>query len=94
MDWVPHLSERGWELRRRGQPLGLLHQPQLTKLWVPGFGAEARLCPEQLAEEAVPRPGPVWPLNIWCESKAFPARRGMLPSGVWERAWQGKHCLN
>lgn len=39
---------------------------------VTSLGAEACLCPEQLlAGEAVPGPGPVWPLNIWCESKAF-----------------------
>lgn len=38
---------------------------------VRSLGVEACLRPKQLAGEAVPRPGPVWPLNIWCESKTF-----------------------
>ena len=42
-----------------------------ARVSVRSLGVEACLRPKQLEGEAVPRPGPVWPLNIWCESKAF-----------------------
>lgn len=63
-------SRRGWEVRRVRR-VGAAPPASPDKVSGRSVRVEARLCPEQLAGEAVPRPGPVWPLNIWCESKAF-----------------------
>ena len=48
---------------------------------VRSLGVEACLHPKQLAGEAVSRPGPVWPLNIWCESKAFSSQERNAAEG-------------
>lgn len=70
-------SQTGEEVRRRGEPGPA---PLALSSEVPG-GRPGGAGPP-VWWEAVPGPGPAWPLNIWCESKAFSSQE-------WNAAEQG-----